>query len=63
MDYPTNQGGQFWDAGFGISATVPKGRFAGNHFAFEWLQPLRDDFNGFQLKRKGMLNASWGYHF
>ncbi len=63
MDYPANQGGQFWDAGFGISATVPEGRFAGNHFAFEWLQPLRDDFNGFQLKRKGALNATWSYHF
>jgi hypothetical protein len=63
MDYPANQGGKFWDIGLGVSSTVPKGRFAGNQFAFEWLQPLSDDFNGFQLERKGALAATWGYQF
>lgn len=63
MDYPGNQGGRFWDIGLGVTASVPSGRFAGNIFAVEWLQPLSDDFNGFQLERKGTLNASWSYHF
>ncbi|MDT8363823.1 MAG: DUF3570 domain-containing protein [Nitrosomonas sp.] len=63
MDFPGNQGGQFWDIGFGINASVPKGRFSGNHFSVEWLQPVRQDFNGFQLERKGTLNATWAYHF
>lgn len=53
MDFPHNQGGQFWDLGIGINARVPSGRLVGNHFAFEWLQPLRDDFNGYQLERQG----------
>lgn len=63
MDFPVNQGGQYWDIGFGLSAAVPTGKFAGNHFAFEWLQPIRDDVNGFQLERKGALSATWHYSF
>ncbi|MFO7579049.1 MAG: hypothetical protein R6W74_02410, partial [Nitrosomonas halophila] len=63
MDYPGNQGGRFWDIGLGVTASVPSGRFAGNMFAVEWLQPLSNDFNGFQLERKGTLNANWSYHF
>jgi hypothetical protein len=63
MDFPANHGGQFWDIGFGLSAAVPGGKFAGNHFAFEWLQPIRDDVNGYQLERKGALSATWHYSF
>ncbi|GKS69068.1 protein of unknown function [Nitrosomonas sp. PY1] len=63
MDYPQNYGGQFWDIGFGLNATIPQGRFAGNRFGFEWIQPVRNDFNGFQLDRKGSLAATWSYHF
>lgn len=63
MDFPRNQGGQFWDLGIGINAKIPSGRFVGNHFAFEWLQPLRDDFNGYQLERQGALSATWHYSF
>lgn len=63
MDFPHNQGGQFWDLGIGINARIPSGRLVGNHFAFEWLQPLRDDFNGYQLERQGALSATWHYSF
>ncbi len=63
MDFPTNQGGQFWDIGLGITASVPSGKFAGNSLSVEWLQPLRNDVNGFQLERKGALAAAWNYHF
>jgi len=63
MDFPRNQGGRFWDLGVGVSASVPRGKFIGNQFAVEWLQPLSDDFNGFQLERKGTVNATWSYHF
>ena len=63
MDFPTNQGGQFWDIGLGINVAVPKGKFVGNNLSVEWLQPLRNDVNGFQLERKGMLAAAWNYHF
>ena len=63
MDFPRNYGGQFWDMGFGVNAVIPKGRFAGNQFGFEWIQPIQNDFNGFQLDRKGSLAATWSYRF
>ncbi|WP_297324890.1 DUF3570 domain-containing protein [Nitrosomonas sp.] len=63
MDFPQNYGGQFWDVGFGVNAIIPSGRFAGNRFGFEWIQPVRNDFNGFQLDRKGSLAATWSYRF
>jgi len=63
MDFPANHGGQFWDFGFGLNAIIPGGRFAGNRFGFEWIQPVRQDFNGFQLDRKGSLSATWSYQF
>ncbi|SCZ86969.1 DUF3570 domain-containing protein [Nitrosomonas mobilis] len=63
MDFSGNSGGQFWDIGLGVNVIVPRGKFAGNSFGFEWLQPLHDDVNGFQLERKGALSATWSYHF
>ncbi|PTQ83706.1 DUF3570 domain-containing protein [Nitrosomonas ureae] len=63
MDFPSNYGGQFFDLGFGVNARIPGGRFAGNRFGVEWLQPVRNDFNGFQLDRQGMLSATWSYQF
>ncbi|HNP27044.1 MAG TPA: DUF3570 domain-containing protein, partial [Nitrosomonas sp.] len=63
MDFPSNYGGQFWNVGFGVNAMIPGGRFAGNHFGFEWLQPVSTDVNGFQLERQGALAASWSYRF
>lgn len=63
MDFPANHGGQFWDIGLGLNAIIPGGRFAGNRFGFEWIQPIRKDFNGFQLDRKGSLSATWSYQF
>lgn len=63
MDFPSNYGGEFWDIGVGVNAIVPKGRFAGNRFGFEWIEPVRSEFNGFQLNRQGALSATWSYHF
>jgi hypothetical protein len=63
MDYPGNYGGQYWDVGFGLSAEVPTGDLAGNRVSFEWLQPVEDDMNGFQLEREGALSATWSMAF
>ncbi len=63
MDSPSNYGGHYLDLGFGISATVPEGAFAGNQFAFEWLQPVYTDVNGYQLDREGNLSFTWSYGF
>jgi Protein of unknown function (DUF3570) len=62
-DYPGNYGGKYWDVGFGLSAVVPSGDLAGNRFSVEWLQPVEDDVNGFQLERDGALSATWNMTF
>ena len=62
-DYTSNYGGRFWDVGLGLTAVIPRGSFKGNRFAFEWLQPVKDDVNGYQLERKGFLTASWSVDF
>ncbi|NOU44007.1 MAG: DUF3570 domain-containing protein [Methyloglobulus sp.] len=63
MDYPQNHGGKFWDVGFGLNAMIHNGAFAGNHFSVEWVQPVEDNVNGYQLDREGTLNATWGIMF
>ena len=63
MDFPDNQGGRFWDVGFGINAYVPSGGLKGNRLSFEWIQPIVDDVNGYQLERDGALSATWSYSF
>lgn len=62
-DYANNYGGRYWDVGFGLSAVVPKGDLAGNRIGFEWLQPVVDDVNGYQLQREGALSANWSFAF
>ena len=62
LDYPSNYGGRFWDLGVGVSYDFG-GSFAGNQLGVEWLQPLREDFNGYQLHRRGTLYATWKYMF
>ncbi|MDD1620575.1 MAG: DUF3570 domain-containing protein [Methylococcaceae bacterium] len=63
VDYTSNYGGKFWDAGFGLNLAVPDGAFAGHNFSVEWLQPVADKFNGYQLEREGSLFATWNYQF
>ncbi|MBK8739959.1 MAG: hypothetical protein IPM02_10625 [Betaproteobacteria bacterium] len=63
VDYARNYGGRYSDFGVGISYRPPTGAFAGNHFGLEWLQPVKQDHNGDQLERRGVLNASWQYGF
>ncbi|MEQ1484443.1 DUF3570 domain-containing protein [Methyloglobulus sp.] len=63
MDYPQNHGGKYWDVGFGLSAMVPSGDLAGNRVSVEWLQPVEDNVNGYQLERDGALSATWSVAF
>jgi len=63
VDYPQNYGGQYWDVGFGLNATITGGDYAGHTFSFEWLQPVNDNVNGYQLQRNGALSATWSYMF
>ncbi len=61
--FAANTGGQFADVGFGLSATVPNGIFAGHRLAAEWLQPVYTHYNGYQLDRNFTLSASWSMGF
>ena len=63
IDAPANYGGQRWDIGFGLSAVVPMGELKGNRLSVEWLQPVRQDMNGYQLEHAGTLIFSWGLAF
>lgn len=63
MDYPNNYGGRYWDIGFGLSAQVLTGSLSGNSLSVEWLQPVEDAVNGYQLERNGALTATWGLAF
>lgn len=62
-DYPQNSGGHYWDIGLGINLSVPSGQFAGHSLALEWLQPVKDVVNGYQLERSAGFAASWKYMF
>jgi Protein of unknown function (DUF3570) len=63
QDHPGNYGGRFWDVGFGLSTLIPSGDLQGNRLSFEWLQPVHDDVNGYQVERDAALSATWSYMF
>jgi len=62
-DLPFNYGGNFWDIGFGINTVVPSGALQGHRLGVEWLQPIRDEVNGYQPKRDGSLMVNWSKAF
>jgi len=63
VDVTSNYGGQFWDLGFGLNASVPDGAFSGHSLSVEWQQPVAENFNGYQLDREGSLSVTWNYRF
>ncbi|MEZ4278734.1 MAG: DUF3570 domain-containing protein [Myxococcota bacterium] len=62
-DVPANAGGRLFDLGIGLELRVPRGAFEGVVISAEWLQPLAEDWNGYQLERTGTLAASVGMSF
>lgn len=63
VDYPQNSGGHYWDLGIGMRVAVPSGTFAGHTLSLEWLQPIQDVVNGYQLQRTAGFSATWNYMF
>ncbi len=57
-DLQFNYGGRFWDIGFGVNTVVTSGALTGLRLSAEWLQPVGDDPNGYQLEREGTLWAN-----
>ena len=62
-DWPSNYGGRFWDVGFGLNGVVPSGPLMGHRLSVEWLEPIRDDVNGYQQERDGTLWVNWSKAF
>jgi hypothetical protein len=62
-DLQGNYGGRFLDVGFGVNTVVPSGALKGHRFAVEWLEPVHDDVNGYQLEREGTLWLNWSKAF
>lgn len=62
-DLQPNYGGQFFDVGFGMNFVVPDGVLKGHRLSVEWLQPVRDNPNGYQQERDGTLYANWSKAF
>jgi hypothetical protein len=62
-DLQFNYGGRFWDIGFGVNTVVPDGALKGLRLSAEWLQPVMDDPNGYQLEREGTIwtNATMSF--
>ena len=62
-DFARNYGGRFWDVGFGVNMVVPDGALKGHRLSIEWMEPLRDDVNGYQQERDGTLYVNWSKAF
>jgi hypothetical protein len=58
-----NYGGSFADLGIGFSFAVPGREKQGDRIAIEWLQPVWQNVNGYQLERLGTLALSWRMMF
>ncbi|MDX2308258.1 MAG: transporter [Hyphomicrobium sp.] len=54
-DLQYNYGGNFWDVGFGVNTVVPSGLLQGHRLSVEWLEPIKEDVNGYQQERDGTL--------
>ena len=63
MDSPASYGGEFWDVGLGLSVAVPGRAATGDRINIEWLQPVTDDVNGYQLERDGSFSLTWTIGF
>ena len=63
VNYPQNTGGHYWDIGLGVRLSPSQGILNGHTVSFEWLQPVSDVVNGYQLERTGAFSTTWTYMF
>ena len=54
-DFPANYGGRYSDVGVGFSVVLREAHGRTDRFGVEWLEPVRDRVDGFQLQRQGTL--------
>lgn len=63
VDFPSNYGGRYVDIGIGANAHFGGQGGSAYSLGVEWLQPVHDDVNGFQLERRGNLAVTLSYGF
>ena len=63
VNYPQNTGGHYWDIGLGVRLSPSQGILNGHTVSFEWLQPVSDVVNVYQLERTGTFSPTWTYMF
>ncbi|MCX7056623.1 MAG: DUF3570 domain-containing protein, partial [Proteobacteria bacterium] len=62
-DYTANYGGRTWEAGLGLSMPLPGARSSHDRLAVEWIAPLNDQVNGYQVSRQGSLACTLSMAF
>jgi hypothetical protein len=63
MDSPASYGGDFWDIAAGLSVVMPGRAAQGDRITVEWVQPITDHVNGYQLERDGSLSLTFSLNF
>ncbi|MCB1670804.1 MAG: DUF3570 domain-containing protein [Gammaproteobacteria bacterium] len=63
MDFPYNQGGDYWDIGMGLNIAFSRGWLQGNQLGLEWSRPIHEELNGFQRETEDRLALNWQFHF
>ena len=59
--YGSNTGGQWADVGVGLNIYCRRGILKSHRFAIEYILPVWEDLNGYQLGREPMVVAGWQY--
>lgn len=57
-DRQGNYGGEWTELGLGVNTAIPSGVFGGLRVAAEYVFPVRDNYNGYQLRRQQGLNLN-----
>lgn len=60
-DFQENYGGEFVDAGLGANMRITGGPLAGLRVELEWLQPIEQNYNGFQLGMDDSVQVNFSY--
>lgn len=57
-DRQPNYGGEWTELGLGVNTAVQSGMFGGLRVAVEYLFPVRENYNGYQLERQEAFNLN-----
>ena len=58
---PNSRGREEVSVGLGVNYYVRKGQLKGHRFALEWETPVKEDFDGVQMKVDSIWMLGWQY--